>query len=782
MKKLKLFSLIFLFLTPLLLSGQILDGTNNPANNNSDFIAPLNNPQQIPVKLSDPVTDEYGETGNNTFLGTSSTAGSYLAVPDVASLYVLPDHGSIEAWIMPTSTSSAAPGIVAKGDTDPTTFLFGWVASSTLLYFRIGGIPVTNTGGILVPLNQWSHVAVTWMGTPGNYTVTFFVNGAISGPPVINTGTMASDTDTLTIGKTKPFVGNVFNGYIDEVKIWNVARTQVQIAQSRFVGIGDWTGTNTGNAITSGANYTGLISSWTFNNNTRDDISGQNGYLRSGAGLYWYPYTAGYPIPYNFALYRPAALTTNYVTVPSHADFNLNTSGTIEYWFNTSTASTTQWTVSKGANASNMWGVGIASTGYMVLRLGSNPVINTGGIPIPANQWVHLAFTWTGTSGNYTTKYYVNGQQSGANTPNTGTLTGNSDPVCIGILQPFSSFGLLGYVDEVRIWNTERTGQQIKDYMFASCRSMLPNVNLVGAWNFDGNLRNFAATAGTNGSLATGTNNCRLSAYKNEATLTIPAPNAQYEAYPTVLNSSGYPGGFAQRNINTVIPDNSSLTDVLAITTSGTLTDIQVFLAIQHQNTGDLTVKLKAPNNTEVTLSATQGGVSDNGFLTIMDDTTGNAINGTSYLSPWTQYVKPQNAMGTFGSTPINGNWTLTVTDGVAGNTGRLLAWGLRFNNSTIVGEHKISDIVPDKFNLYQNYPNPFNPVTNIRFEIPSKVNVKLVVYDVLGKEVKTLVNSKLNAGVYETGFDAGSLSSGVYFYRLDAGEFSAVKKMMVLK
>jgi hypothetical protein len=138
--------------------------------------------------------------------------------------------------------------------------------------------------------------------------------------------------------------------------------------------------------------------------------------------------------------------------------------------------------------------------------------------------------------------------------------------------------------------------------------------------------------------------------------------------------------------------------------------------------------------------------------------------------------------MGTFGSTPLNGNWTLTVTDGTASNTGTLLGWGLRFNGSILVGTQNISSIVPDKFDLYQNYPNPFNPVTKIKYQVPASEFVKLVIYDILGREIKTLVNNKLEAGVYEYEFDASNLNSGVYFYRLQAGNYTNVKKMMLIK
>jgi len=89
---------------------------------------------------------------------------------------------------------------------------------------------------------------------------------------------------------------------------------------------------------------------------------------------------------------------------------------------------------------------------------------------------------------------------------------------------------------------------------------------------------------------------------------------------------------------------------------------------------------------------------------------------------------------------------------------------------------------LPVYFKLYQNYPNPFNPETVIEFELPERVNVKLVVYDVLGREVGVLVDGELGAGRYKVRFDGRDLSSGIYFYELRAGKFRDVKKMVVVK
>lgn len=89
---------------------------------------------------------------------------------------------------------------------------------------------------------------------------------------------------------------------------------------------------------------------------------------------------------------------------------------------------------------------------------------------------------------------------------------------------------------------------------------------------------------------------------------------------------------------------------------------------------------------------------------------------------------------------------------------------------------------VPARFDLAQNYPNPFNPSTKIVYSVPSKSNVTLKVYNLLGQEVATLVNAVKNVGRYELTFNASNLPSGVYFYTLNAGNFSVTKKMMLLK
>jgi hypothetical protein len=90
--------------------------------------------------------------------------------------------------------------------------------------------------------------------------------------------------------------------------------------------------------------------------------------------------------------------------------------------------------------------------------------------------------------------------------------------------------------------------------------------------------------------------------------------------------------------------------------------------------------------------------------------------------------------------------------------------------------------LLPKEFALDQNYPNPFNPSTNIEYAVPRESRVQLVVYNVLGQQVATLVNEVKAAGYYTASFNATHFSSGLYFYRMNAGEVSFLKKMLLVK
>ncbi|MFN4111058.1 MAG: T9SS type A sorting domain-containing protein, partial [Ignavibacteria bacterium] len=109
--------------------------------------------------------------------------------------------------------------------------------------------------------------------------------------------------------------------------------------------------------------------------------------------------------------------------------------------------------------------------------------------------------------------------------------------------------------------------------------------------------------------------------------------------------------------------------------------------------------------------------------------------------------------------------------------------------NNMLIAQQKYETIVSvDKnmeymtYNLSQNYPNPFNPRTRIEFIIPTNERVELSVFNLLGEKVETLIDKELDAGKHFIDFDASKLSSGMYFYKIEAGEFTSIKKMVLVK
>ena len=133
-----------------------------------------------------------------------------------------------------------------------------------------------------------------------------------------------------------------------------------------------------------------------------------------------------------------------------------------------------------------------------------------------------------------------------------------------------------------------------------------------------------------------------------------------------------------------------------------------------------------------------------------------------------------------------------SLTGFAVGNNGVIL----KYNSSPLNVNNLSQNSDPDAFYLFQNYPNPFNPVTKISFELPSNsdlgnlFDVTLKIYDILGNEIETLLNEKLNAGIYETEFNGNNYPSGIYFYKLEAGfpnssasgKFSQTRRMVLIK
>jgi hypothetical protein len=180
---------------------------------------------------------------------------------------------------------------------------------------------------------------------------------------------------------------------------------------------------------------------------------------------------------------------------------------------------------------------------------------------------------------------------------------------------------------------------------------------------------------------------------------------------------------------------------------------------------------------------ALQNGPSDASPIPLKDAVI-YVLAGTTYKN-----YGISNSSGIYTATKLTpGNYTLIahrmgfapVTQNVEITNSNLQ--NINFNFGNPIGITKISSEIPGEFSLSQNYPNPFNPSTNIKFSLPKSSLVKLVVYDITGREVETLVNENLNAGTFNAAWNASKYSSGVYFYKLVTGSFIETKKMILIK
>ena len=236
-----------------------------------------------------------------------------------------------------------------------------------------------------------------------------------------------------------------------------------------------------------------------------------------------------------------------------------------------------------------------------------------------------------------------------------------------------------------------------------------------------------------------------------------------------------------RNNVNLVIPDNATVKDsiVVNIANAFNVVDVNVRIdTLNHTWDSDLSFTLTR-GAASCNIIANVGGSGDNFRNTVLNDSATTPI--ASGTAPFTGTFIPSSPLSSLNGVPVNGSWVLTITDNATGDTGLLKAWCIQVTYQSLVGGIQTIEI-PNYFSLAQNYPNPFNPTTSIKYSVPTAVNVSLKIYDLLGKEVATLVNEMKQPGFHTADFNASNLASGIYFYRIDAGEFTSVKKMMLVK
>ncbi|MEP6749344.1 MAG: LamG-like jellyroll fold domain-containing protein [Bacteroidota bacterium] len=406
-------------------------------------------------------------------------SSQYVNIPDQASIE-LSNNFTIEGWIYPTGPGSVVTqgGIIFNKE---NSYELARFTDGTLEYALSANGAGTDwnwvNSGLVTPLNTWSHFAFIKSGA----SITIYLNGSVSYTNGSNPVTLTANAQPLYIAN-RANGAQLFNGNIDEMRIWNTARTQVQIKANML-------NRNLAN------NASGLVAYYRMNENSGTttansctNTSGINGTL---VGT---PAWVASPVQYtNNSLSFDGI--DDVVTIPYNSSLDISTAITLEAWVYATKNSGIQNVMSKSSSASN--------TGYIFPRTDNGwanviAYLNIAGgwktlsAPYPSlNAWHHLAVTYDGT----TMKLYIDGVLSNS-IAQTGSIAVNTNPLALGNQTGFSEyFG--GYADEMRIWNVARTQAQIQANMSIELDPTI-QTGLASYYTF-----NQGATTGTNTGLTT---------------------------------------------------------------------------------------------------------------------------------------------------------------------------------------------------------------------------------------------------------------------------------------
>ena len=242
---------------------------------------------------------------------------------------------------------------------------------------------------------------------------------------------------------------------------------------------------------------------------------------------------------------------------------------------------------------------------------------------------------------------------------------------------------------------------------------------------------------------------------------------------------------YASRGDAVQIPDSGGGSGIMTLSVRGSesviVTSLDITVNISHTFTGDLELYLVSPAEDTVLLADSAGSSYGDGFVECrFSDDSDSLIS--SYSPPFTGRFRPEEPLSEVDSIATIGNWSLMAIDSASQDVGTIENFTLHVTSTPLSVPPPTLASLPDQWIFHGNYPNPFNAETRFSFDLAKPARVRLVLYDVLGRQAADIANDAFAAGSHEIMLDARGLASGIYIARFSAGDFAQSHKMMLLK
>lgn len=631
-----------------------------------------------------------------SFAGSSS---SYIAVPHSSSLDITGSF-TIEAWVNPVNVGSPSAQIILQkrlaGNNGYTLYLTsGKVAIRTNSSTRlIGKTAISN--------NQWTHIAGSYSSSSGTFRV--FINGVQDTTTTVASANPTTNSDSVLIGVGS---NNPFNGKMDEIRIWNLSFVETDIQQLMRLSLG----TNSGY-------YSGLVMSLNFQNAngsgtlfTLNDACGNNNNgVNRGVGALNLSNQPSSLISINECITMDG--TGDYLSAPDHSAVSPVSGITLSAWvypksFNVST-SVYSTIIHKGTPNGSVtdYRMEIQKKQFRLYINETNVFgLSTSGEFFPLDKWTHFAISYSGSSGFI--KFYLNGVIRWDDTNFVGNVHNNTDSLYIGGTPNLQCFD--GFIDEVKIAAADLNPVQITDYVYSSVNETNDPSSTNVAFNFDGGLVSNSDT----GPRLTFRGNSHFSQNAN----TNNSPVSPMTCLPTGDFSEAYYLSNAGERIPASGTSGFMTSDTIDVPLNENITDINVFVALNHTDEDNLVISLISPSGTSVILYNTTSLINNSDNLcTIFDDQAVSALSSNTYVM-YSPSVVPENSINSvFSGTNTKGKWKLKIQDVAASDTGTLYGWGIRFNNQS-----KRKSVLSLKA-LIQGF---YDPATNLMIPDTMSVSVR---------------------------------------------------------